>query len=75
MPNMLTGPELYQMSDGALLNQVDRVDVFSEIEPNQKERIHSGPEKGGSCGGFMGDALMMPRPPMRRTWYFVDNGP
>jgi Mg2+-importing ATPase len=55
--NMLTGPELYQMSDGALLNQVDRVDVFSEIEPNQKERIILALKKAGHVVGYMGDGI------------------
>jgi Mg2+-importing ATPase len=55
--NMLTGPELYQMSDGALLNQVDRVDVFSEIEPNQKERIILALKKAGNVVGYMGDGI------------------
>ena len=55
--NMLTGPELYQMSDGALLNQVDRVDVFSEIEPNQKERIILALKKASHVVGYMGDGI------------------
>jgi Mg2+-importing ATPase len=55
--NMLTGPELYQMSDGALLHQVDRVDVFSEIEPNQKERIILALKKAGHVVGYMGDGI------------------
>ena len=36
---ILAGPDLHQLSDGALLNQVVDIDVFAEIEPNQKERI------------------------------------
>src|SRR5207249_12246834 len=36
---IITGPDLRQMSDDALLKRVVDVDVFAEIEPNQKERI------------------------------------
>ena len=36
---ILTGPEIHEMSELALVNQVAVVDLFAEIEPNQKERI------------------------------------
>src|SRR3984893_10689498 len=36
---VLSGHELAAMSDGALLNRVGQVDVFAEVEPNQKERL------------------------------------
>ncbi|MGP8155128.1 MAG: magnesium-translocating P-type ATPase [Smithella sp.] len=55
--NMLTGSELRQMSDGALLHQVGSVDVFSEIEPNQKERIILALKKAGNVVGYMGDGI------------------
>ena len=32
---ILTGPDINQLSDAALLNRVSSVDVFAEIEPNQ----------------------------------------
>jgi Mg2+-importing ATPase len=54
---MLTGPELHQMSDEALLHQVDRVDVFAEIEPNQKERIILALRKAGNVVGYLGDGI------------------
>ena len=54
---ILAGPDLRQMSDGALLNQVVGVDVFAEIEPNQKERIILALKKAGNVVGYMGDGI------------------
>ncbi len=54
---ILTGPDLRQMSDGALLNQVVDADVFAEIEPNQKERIILALRKAGNVVGYMGDGI------------------
>jgi Mg2+-importing ATPase len=54
---VLTGPALRQMSDGALLHQVETVDVFAEIEPNQKERIILALRKAGHVVGYMGDGI------------------
>jgi len=54
---IITGPELRQMSDGALLRQAGVVDVFAEIEPNQKERIILALRKAGNVVGYMGDGI------------------
>jgi Mg2+-importing ATPase len=54
---ILTGPDLRQMSDGALLTQVVAADVFAEIEPNQKERIILALRKAGNVVGYMGDGI------------------
>ncbi len=56
-PQTLTGPELRQMSDEALLQRVNEVDVFAEVEPNQKERIIVGLRKAGNVIGHMGDGI------------------
>lgn len=56
-PVVLSGPELYKMSDAALLGQVNRVDVFAEVEPNQKERIITALRKAGRIVGYMGDGI------------------
>ena len=56
-PRMLTGPELHQLSDGALLQQVSGTDVFAEVEPNQKERILIALKKAGNVVGYMGDGI------------------
>jgi Mg2+-importing ATPase len=54
---ILSGPELRQLSDGALLQRVADVDVFAEIEPNQKERIIIALKKAGNVVGYMGDGI------------------
>jgi P-type Mg2+ transporter len=54
---ILAGPDILQLSDGALLNQVVGVDVFAEIEPNQKERIILALKKAGNVVGYMGDGI------------------
>jgi Mg2+-importing ATPase len=56
-PKILTGMELYQISDEALYNQVNRVDIFSDVEPNQKERIITALQKSGNVVGCMGDGI------------------
>jgi Mg2+-importing ATPase len=56
-PRILTGPELHEMSDEALLRQVNGVDVFAEVEPNQKERIILALKKAGNVVGYMGDGI------------------
>jgi Mg2+-importing ATPase len=54
---IITGPELRQMSDSALLRSVGATDVFAEIEPNQKERIIIALRKAGNVVGYMGDGI------------------
>jgi Mg2+-importing ATPase len=54
---IISGPELRQMSDGALLRSVGSVDVFAEVEPNQKERIIIALKKAGNVVGYMGDGI------------------
>jgi Mg2+-importing ATPase len=54
---IITGSELRQLSDGALLRRVVDVDVFAEIEPNQKERIILALKKAGNVVGYMGDGV------------------
>lgn len=54
---ILAGPELRLLSDGALLNRVGSVDVFAEVEPDQKERIILALKKAGNVVGYMGDGI------------------
>jgi len=54
---IITGPDMHSMSDAALLRQVGSVDVFAEIEPNQKERIIVALRKAGNVVGYMGDGI------------------
>jgi Mg2+-importing ATPase len=54
---IITGQDLRQLSDEALLRRVVDVDVFAEIEPNQKERIILALRKAGNVVGYMGDGI------------------
>lgn len=54
---VLTGGEIRQLSDGALLQRVRDTDVFAEIEPNDKERIVLALKKAGNVVGYMGDGI------------------
>ena len=56
-PHILTGRDLHQMSDEALLKRVNEVDVFAEVEPNHKERIILALKKAGHVVGYMGDGI------------------
>ncbi len=56
-PQMLTGSDLSRMSDEALQRRVNDVDIFVEIEPNQKERIIIALRKAGNVVGCLGDGI------------------
>jgi P-type Mg2+ transporter len=56
-PIVLTGSQLRQMTDGAIMQQGVRADIFAEVEPNQKERIILCLKKAGNVVGFMGDGI------------------
>jgi P-type Mg2+ transporter len=56
-PHILTGGDLHQMSDAALLKRVNEVDIFAEVEPNHKERIILALKKAGHVVGYMGDGI------------------
>lgn len=57
-PRLITGSDLHHMSKDALIRQTLDIDVYAEIEPNQKEQIilalrHSGK----NVVGYMGDGI------------------
>jgi len=54
---ILTGTDLRLMSAEALLKRVNAVDVFAEVEPNQKERIILALRKAKNVVGYMGDGI------------------
>jgi Mg2+-importing ATPase len=56
-PKVLTGSDLHQISDEALLKRVNEVDVFAEVEPNHKESIILALKKTGHVVGYMGDGV------------------
>lgn len=55
--NILTGPDLREMSHAALRRRVDQVDVFAEIEPNQKESLILALKQAGHVVGYIGDGI------------------
>jgi Mg2+-importing ATPase len=54
---ILTGSEIYQMTSEALIRKVNDIDIFAEVEPNQKERIILALKKRGNVVGYMGDGI------------------
>jgi Mg2+-importing ATPase len=56
---IITGPDLGQLSDNALIQRVADVDIFAEIEPNQKERIILALQKAGNVVGTLATASTM----------------
>lgn len=56
-PVILTGTDLRGISDSALVQKVTSVNIFAEIEPNQKERIILSLKKAGNVVGYMGDGI------------------
>ena len=54
---ILTGTDLRRMSAEALLKKVNAVDVFAEVEPNQKESIILALRKAKNVVGYMGDGI------------------
>jgi len=54
---IVTGRELRSMSDEALAHDVGNIDIFAEVEPNQKERVILALKKSGHVVGYMGDGI------------------
>jgi Mg2+-importing ATPase len=54
---ILTGEELRLTSGEALVRKVEHVNVFAEVEPNQKEQIVLALRKAGNVVGFLGDGI------------------
>lgn len=55
--SLLTGTDIREMSDMALAQQAPSIDVFAEVEPNQKERIILALRKVGHVVGYLGDGI------------------
>jgi Mg2+-importing ATPase len=56
-PMVLTGEDLRQLSDEALMHRVGQTNAFAEVEPNQKERIILALKKAGNVVGYLGDGI------------------
>lgn len=54
---VVTGAQLEGLRDEALWHLVERVDLFAEVDPGQKERILVALGKTGHVVGFMGDGI------------------
>ncbi len=54
---LLTGRELNDLSDEALMHAAVQTSVFAEVDPNQKERIILALQKTGHVVGYMGDGI------------------
>ena len=54
---VLTGPEIQQMDDQALLAQVETVDLFCRVTPAQKNRIILALKRRGRVVGYLGDGI------------------
>lgn len=54
---LLTGQDLRHMTDTALMQRVNEVDVFAEVEPNQKDRIILALKRAGNVVGYIGDGI------------------
>ncbi|MEO0089593.1 MAG: magnesium-translocating P-type ATPase [candidate division WOR-3 bacterium] len=56
-PKVLTGKELQQIVDEALLVIAPDINIFAEVEPSHKERIVLALKKLGNVVGYMGDGI------------------
>ncbi len=56
-PKIMTGAQLKHIGSRALIHLAKSVDVFAEVEPNQKESIVIALRKGGLVVGYMGDGI------------------
>jgi Mg2+-importing ATPase len=54
---VLTGAELAALGDEALWHVAERVSLFAEVDPNQKERVILALRKTGHVVGYMGDGV------------------
>lgn len=55
--HIITGSEMHNIGEDALVARVKDTDIFAEIEPNQKERIILAIRKGGNVVGYIGDGI------------------
>lgn len=53
----ITGSELNELSNDALLHRAEHTTLFVEVDPNQKERIIRALQKMGHVVGYMGDGI------------------
>jgi Mg2+-importing ATPase len=54
---VLTGSQLNDLRDEALWHAAERTTLFTEVDPNQKERLIIALQKMGHVVGYMGDGI------------------
>lgn len=54
---VITGAELMKMSEESLWSKIENVNLFAEVDPNQKERIILALKKMRHVVGYMGDGI------------------
>jgi P-type Mg2+ transporter len=54
---IVTGKEMMNMRDEALWHLVEKANIFTEVDPNQKERLIRAFQKRGHVVGYMGDGV------------------
>ena len=54
---VVTGHQLDDMTEPALLHLVEHNNIFSEVDPSQKDRIILALKKAGRVVGYMGDGI------------------
>lgn len=56
-PRVLTSGEIDRLGAEALQHAVERVDLFAEVDPRQKERVITALRRAGHVVGFLGDGV------------------
>ena len=54
---LMTGDQVDALTELALVHAAPSIDVFAEVDPNQKERILRALRRGGAVVGFFGDGV------------------
>jgi len=54
---IITGTDLANMKDEALWHLAPHINLFAEVDPNQKERIITALQKTGHVVGYLGDGI------------------
>ncbi|WP_207636347.1 magnesium-translocating P-type ATPase [Desulfosporosinus youngiae] len=63
---LLTGRDIEQMDDAALLDAITSCDLFAKLSPSQKERVVRAFQTAGHTVGYMGDGIN-DAPPLRQA--------
>lgn len=56
-PLILSGDEINNLGDEALWHMAEKIDIFADVDPNEKERIILALKKTGHVVGYMGDGI------------------